>query len=223
MRLGMSIRFLCPSCDSRLKAPDTAAGKRAKCKCGKGFVVPSSDRGANLAANASVSEEEILNELLGPPEERQRQREAEQRKREAEQRQRESEEFWQREAEQRRRKEEENQRWREAELERREAIRQQQESKFDKVLEQKALLKDFYFQATASSDMRLFLYGLERLVVATQACPGGFGTISDADGDALFSRVLVIVGATTWDTNAILQVWREIKSARDRAFRRLGM
>ncbi len=37
----MTIQFRCPYCEHKLRAPDTAAGQQARCKCGRSVVVPS--------------------------------------------------------------------------------------------------------------------------------------------------------------------------------------
>ena len=48
----MSIRVSCPSCTAIIKAPDAAAGKRAKCpKCGTAIQIP-----ATVALSTAVAE-----------------------------------------------------------------------------------------------------------------------------------------------------------------------
>jgi hypothetical protein len=68
----MSISFSCPSCGHKLRAGDEAAGKRAKCKCGRVVLIPKAPAGRKPASEIALkpkpaaeemSEDEIMNLL----------------------------------------------------------------------------------------------------------------------------------------------------------------
>lgn len=44
----MSIPITCPQCEKTLDVPDSAAGRRVKCRCGSVLPVPAADAGLDL-------------------------------------------------------------------------------------------------------------------------------------------------------------------------------
>lgn len=48
--------LLCPTCGKKLRAPDSAAGKRVQCPCGAKLKVPTQDEGASAEAPVSLDQ-----------------------------------------------------------------------------------------------------------------------------------------------------------------------
>ena len=55
----MPLSVMCPTCGTKLKAPDSAAGRKAKCsKCGGRFLVPEAPRRANSKERMAPASEQ---------------------------------------------------------------------------------------------------------------------------------------------------------------------
>jgi hypothetical protein len=60
----MPIQVVCPKCGSRLNAPDTAAGKRVRCKCGEAVAVPTSSSSPPARSDAPPPPNNSLFDVL---------------------------------------------------------------------------------------------------------------------------------------------------------------